>query len=100
MNFSLIFNSLVQTSYEWTREGLTITKKSFTTNSDYQSLLSPDIWDEWQMSAQLASDHPIVNSAHGWQNVSFQSRIYSKAHSKLHNRSVHLSPIFVSIIIF
>lgn len=43
------------------------------------------------MSAQLASDHPVVNSADGWQNVTLQSRIYSNAHSKLHNRSEETS---------
>ncbi|CAG2174423.1 unnamed protein product, partial [Oppiella nova] len=74
-----------KTSYEWIRDGLTISKKSLNTNTDYKSILSPDVSDEWQTSAQLASDHPIVESANGWQNVTLQSRIYSFAHSKLYN---------------
>lgn len=74
-----------ESSYEWIKTGQSITKKSLTTNSDFKSITSPDVFDEWQVSAQLASDHPIVNSANGWQNVSLQSRIYSYAHSLLHN---------------
>ncbi|XP_054166757.1 microsomal triglyceride transfer protein-like isoform X2 [Oppia nitens] len=74
-----------KSSFEWITDGLTISKKSSTTNSDIKSLLNPEVEDVWHVSAQLASDHPVVISANGWQNVTLQSRIYSFAHSKLYN---------------
>ncbi|KPM06676.1 hypothetical protein QR98_0051540 [Sarcoptes scabiei] len=72
--------------YDWEQNNQILVRKYRSQdriNSSRSSLLSPLYEEEWIMESKLASDHDITEMVSGWQNITFGSKIYPKAHSKL-----------------
>lgn len=44
----------------------------------------PLVIDEWSITSQLNRDHSFVIKSKGWQNITFASRLYNNAFSKLY----------------
>lgn len=49
------------------------------------SVLVPEIFDEWYSETIVGRDHALVVSSKGSQNVTYKSRVYNEAYSKLYS---------------
>jgi hypothetical protein len=50
-----------------------------------KSMYQPARRNHYAVQAELDSDHDLVRKLNAWQNVTFASRLYQEAHSKLHS---------------
>lgn len=70
----------------WTRKGQEIHRSFKWSNlaSESESILLPEMMNEWVTVSEVGRDHSVIVKSDGWQNVTFRSRIYNEAYSKLH----------------
>lgn len=70
----------------WTRKGQEIHRSFKWSNlaSESESILLPEMMNEWTTISEVGRDHSVIVKSDGWQNVTFRSRIYNEAYSKLH----------------
>lgn len=50
-----------------------------------KSMYQPDRRNQMLIQAELDPSHDLVRKLVGWQNVTFASRLYQEAHSKVHS---------------
>lgn len=50
-----------------------------------KSMYQPVRRNQFAVKAELDSDHELIRKLNAWQNVTFASRLYQEAHSKLYS---------------